>query len=75
MGKSSRPRLSDIRHAYRLVSEVVELGHDPTTRNSWVVASLGGATLNSSSAITFTAFSFSAAVPPRGSRVATPDRG
>ncbi len=29
MSKSSRVRLSDIRRVYRILSEVVELGHDP----------------------------------------------
>ena len=29
MGKSTRVRLSDIRHVYRIINEIVELGDDP----------------------------------------------
>jgi DNA-binding CsgD family transcriptional regulator len=40
MGKSTRVRLSDIRHVYRIINEIVELGDDPDAWRAHLVEEL-----------------------------------
>src|ERR1700722_13159739 len=40
MGKSTRIRLSDIRHVYQILSEIVELGNDPDAWQAHLVEQL-----------------------------------
>ena len=40
MGKSTRLRLSDIRHIYRIINEIVELGEDPDAWRAHLVEQL-----------------------------------